>query len=157
MRETQLPHVGRINRSLQVRREIVNAISYIQVSKRPDGKHPAAADFLLFLQAAAAFVEPYAIAEEVTELAAPVSTQAPRIATTAPRVGKLIVAEQGQWTGDPVLTFQWYADTDPIKDAVSNTFLPTEAEKGKALRLLVTGKNGAGSTNRASNTTPVVA
>lgn len=57
MRETDLPSPGRFNTSYIVRKTIVAAISAMQVSKRPDGTHPAAADFVAFLDAAKAAVQ----------------------------------------------------------------------------------------------------
>lgn len=59
MHVTKLPNPGRISNSLLLRREVVKSISYIETSRRPSGKHPAADDLAAFLDAASAYVKTF--------------------------------------------------------------------------------------------------
>lgn len=59
MHVTKLPNPGRISNSLLLRREVVKSISYIEVSRRPNGTHPAAADLAAFLDEASAYVKTF--------------------------------------------------------------------------------------------------
>ncbi|WP_156368155.1 MULTISPECIES: CHAP domain-containing protein [unclassified Aeromicrobium] len=67
--------------------------------------------------------------------------------TTAPRpeltgeesVGSTLTATTAPWSGDAALAYQWYADGKPIVGATSATYTLTAADRGKKVRVIVTG------------------
>lgn len=88
-------------------------------------------------------------------LVAPTNVVLPSISGAAVQTGVLLTAVDGEWTGEPVLTYQWQADDAgngvfaDISGATSATFTPVVGNEGDALRLEVTAVNG--------EETPVVA
>lgn len=152
MRETQLPNPGRINRSLQLRREVVNAISYMQVSKRPDGKHPAAADVEAFLTAALT-----AVGLLKQGYTAPVCTVNPAVTGTA-KVGNVLTSTGGTWTGytAPVLTYQWRRGGTAIPGATSPTYTCVTEDIDALMSCRVTGTNPHSAVSVNSNNTSAV-
>lgn len=88
---------------------------------------------------------------------APTNTVAPAVTGTA-TVGQLLSTTDGTWTGDPVIsfTYQWQRDGADIGGATANTYTLVIADYGKAIRCVVTGTNGVGSSSANSNATAAV-
>jgi hypothetical protein len=80
-------------------------------------------------------------------------------ATTAPglsgagRVGAPLVADPGDWTGEPAITLQWLREGAPIAGATGIEFVPGDADDGMRIACRATATNAAGS---VSAETPAV-
>jgi hypothetical protein len=91
--------------------------------------------------------------------AAPTNTVLPAISGTV-QEGQTLTAFPGTWTNSPTFSYQWQEDDSGfvnIAGATGQTFVPTTAEVGNALRVVVTGTNSAGSASANSAATVVVA
>lgn len=89
---------------------------------------------------------------------APSVTTPVSIPLTAPIVGTPFAAIPGTYTGSPTVTYQWFADGQPIAGATSVSFTPLPAHEGKTLRVVETPANASGSINVQSGVSlPVVA
>lgn len=148
MRETDLPSPGRFNYSYHLRRTVVNAISSLQVSKRPDGKHPAANELVAFLEAAITFVTPMVIG------ANPVNTVAPAISGTA-KVGSVLTATNGTWTGATSYKREWKAGGDVVGTG-GTTYTPKAEDIGKTITVTVEAINASGDAFKTSAQTAAV-
>lgn len=145
MRETDLPSPGRFNYSYHLRRTVVNAISSLQVSKRADGKHPAANELSAFLAAAKTAVD------TMTLGANPANTVAPAITGTA-KVGSTLTTTNGTWTDATSYTRQWFAGTKEVGTGAL-TYVPVAGDIGKPISVVVTAVGPSGSTTKKSNVT----
>ncbi|MDB5165014.1 MAG: hydrolase family protein [Candidatus Saccharibacteria bacterium] len=92
------------------------------------------------------------------DIAAPVNTVAPSIFGTL-MVTSVLTASHGAWTNSPAYTFQWQrcnsGDTSGascvnIANATGSTYPLIPADKGKALRVIVTASNSAGTASAQS-------
>lgn len=63
----------------------------------------------------------------------------PKISGTA-KVGKKLTAKPGTWTAGTKLTYQWYAGGTKISGATASTYTVKSAQKGKWIKVKVTGK-----------------
>ena len=91
--------------------------------------------------------------------AAPTNTVLPAISGTV-QEGETLTAFPGTWTNSPTFSYQWQEDDGGfvnIAGATGQTFVPTTAVVGNALRVVVTGTNSAGSASATSAATVVVA
>ena len=94
----------------------------------------------------------------------PQNTSPPTISGTAQQ-GATLTADPGTWTGTQPITFtyQWRRcnpggnNCSAIAGAVGKTRVPTAADVGKSLRVVVTAKNTDGSTDATSAPTGTVA
>ena len=94
---------------------------------------------------------------------APTNTSPPTIAGTAQQ-GQTLTASPGSWTGSPtVYSYEWKrcgaagGSCKTIEGALAPTYLLTEADVGRTLRVAVVASNSAGSSEPATSTpTPVV-
>lgn len=146
MREDELPSPGLINGGSQLRRQMANAISYLEVNKRPDGTHPEAENLVAFLAAAKTEAEKY---DEVT----PVNTVAATVTGTA-QVGQTLSVALGTWTGGGITyTYQWQKSGANIAGATSPTYVPVVGDIGAPIRVLVTGTNSVGNAVRTTAAT----
>jgi hypothetical protein len=90
---------------------------------------------------------------------APTNTTLPAMSGIV-QTGHILTAYEGVWTGAPVFTYQWQHDTGgnhtftDISAATARTFTAVVGDVGNALRVVVTGTNGAG--NAASQSAPSV-
>jgi hypothetical protein len=67
-------------------------------------------------------------------------TPAPKITGTA-KVGKTLKAKAGTWKPSKVkLSYQWYRGDKKIKKATKSTYKLTKSDKGKKIKVKVTGK-----------------
>lgn len=58
-----------------------------------------------------------------------------------PKVGRTLTANPGTWgPAGVVLTFKWYRGSKAIKGATTDTYRLTRADKGKRLKVKVTGR-----------------
>lgn len=150
MKVTTLPNPGRIVNSLLLRREVVKAISGIEVSRRPNGKHPAADDLARFLDAASAYVKTFSAS--VLEA---VNTVAPALTGTA-KVGQTLTVTNGTWTGTGITyTRKWFVGGEPINNA-GTTYVVKAADVGKTIKVDVTATNDAGAIVKSSNASVAV-
>jgi hypothetical protein len=82
----------------------------------------------------------------------------------APQPGQTLAASGGRWSGAPSinLAFQWKrcdsagANCAPIAGATSQTYTPTSADSGYAVRTTVTATNSLGVASASSLPSPVV-
>jgi len=96
--------------------------------------------------------------------ASPANTTAPTITGSAV-VGQTLTAHPGTWTGNPAptLTYQWRqcdsagANCVAIVGATGATYLLTQGDLGRTVRVAVTGTNGSGNVTVVSAQTAVVA
>lgn len=138
MREDQLPSPGLINHGARLRREVANAISYIQVNVRSDGLHSEAHRLADFFTTAATELEDYA---EVI----PTNSVAPAITGTA-QVGQTLTVSAGTWAGGGITyTRQWRRGASNISGATAMTYVPVVGDIGSAITCRVTATNNAGS------------
>lgn len=138
MREDQLPSPGIINGGARLRREVANAISYIQVNARADGLHSEAHKLQAFLAAASTELDDYAEA-------VPTNSVAPAISGTA-QVGQTLTVSAGTWAGGGITyTRQWRRGATNIAGATGTTYVPQVADIGAAITCRVTATNNAGS------------
>ncbi|TMK99170.1 MAG: WD40 repeat domain-containing protein [Actinobacteria bacterium] len=94
---------------------------------------------------------------------APTNTGPPTIAGTAQQ-GQTLTASPGSWTGSPTeYSYEWKrcgaagGSCKTIEGALAPTYLLTEADVGRTLRVAVVASNSAGSSEPATSTpTPVV-
>lgn len=137
MREDELPSPGLINGGARLRREVANAISYIQVNVRQDGLHSEAHRMKAFLAAASTALDSFAEA-------VPTNSAVPTITGTA-RVGFTLTGALGTWAGGG-LTYsrQWRRGATNIAGATGATYVPVVADIGSAITLRVTATNNAG-------------
>lgn len=137
MQETALPHPGAVRESLALRKQVVKAISGIETSVRPDGKHPAADELKAFFDAASAALTSFVVVDE------PVNSVLPAITGTA-RVGQTLTSTTGTWAGSPTLTRQWLRNGVVIPAATGATYVAALADLGKRISVRVIGVNAGG-------------
>jgi hypothetical protein len=83
-------------------------------------------------------------------------------ATTAPSlsgaglVGAPLVADPGDWTGEPAITLQWLRDGAPIAGATGVEFVPGDAEDGTRIACRATATNAAGTVSAETPAVSVV-
>lgn len=83
-------------------------------------------------------------------------------ATTAPSlsgagmVGAPLVADPGDWTGEPAITLQWLKDGAPIAGATGVEFVPGDAEDGTRIACRATATNAAGTVSAETPAVSVV-
>lgn len=64
--------------------------------------------------------------------------------TSMPVPGSPVTAEPGSVSPeDATVTYQWFVDNDAVPGATGLTYTPTEAERGRSVRVLATGSGGA--------------
>lgn len=146
MQETDLPYPGVINSGLALRRECVKAISGIQTSVGPAGKHAEADNLKAFFQACADFLTPFVAGSD------PVNTVAPVLSGT-PTVGQTLTVTTGTWTGTPTPTYkvQWFRDGEAIGGATAGTYVLKADDVGKRLTARVTASSAGGRGEKLSN------
>ena len=146
MREDELPSPGLINGGARLRREVANAISYIQVNARVDGLHSEAHRLQAFLAAASTGLDDYAEA-------VPTNSAVPTITGTA-QVGQTLTGADGTWAGGG-LTYsrQWRKGGANIAGATGATYVPVVGDIGAAITFRVTATNNAGSLVATSTAT----
>ncbi|MGH1562149.1 Ig-like domain repeat protein [Mumia sp. DW29H23] len=94
----------------------------------------------------------------IAVLYADVANQAKPVVSGAARVGSTLSASEGDWLGAPTsLSYQWLAGDDEIAGADDATFIPTENELGKTLKVRVTATRGDQEVSAISNPTAAVA
>ncbi len=149
MREDQLPTPGLINGGARLRREVANAISYVQVNVRADGLHSEAHRMIAFLDAAKA---------ELTAFAEAVPTNSVNVAISGTaQVGQTLTVSAGTWAGGGLtFTRQWKRGGTAIAGATGSTYVPVVADIGALLTCTVTGTNNAGSLAKTSAATVAV-
>lgn len=104
-----------------------------------------------------------AIGAAQTAAEAPRNTARP-IVTGDPTVGRILTAEQGTWTGDPLpaFTYRWLRCNRAglgcgfIPRAAGSTYAVRLADAGRRIRAAVTATNTSGTTTVRSPATPVV-
>ena len=64
---------------------------------------------------------------------------APSVSGT-PRIGSRLTADPGTWSPSATTTFQWYAGGRAIAGATDQTFVPSNGQRGKAIRVRVTAR-----------------
>lgn len=74
----------------------------------------------------------------------PVNTAVPIITGTA-QVGQTLTVTPGTWSGDPVLTYQWYADGVVISAATDATYVPVVGDIGAVVTVSEAAVNDKGS------------
>lgn len=96
-------------------------------------------------------------------VAVPVNTSLPTISGT-PTQGQVLTAANGSWSESPTsYTYQWrHCDSSgsnctDISGAGSGTYTLASGDVGNTIRVVVTAKNAAGTTNGSSSQTSVVA
>jgi hypothetical protein len=101
------------------------------------------------------------VTKTVDNVPPPQPTTAPSVAGTA-KEGNVLVADKGAWSGDGVtFTYQWErcdaagANCVAIPGATGQTYTVTAEDAGKRVRVLITAKNGEGTTTAASSPTGV--
>ena len=93
---------------------------------------------------------------------APVNSVLPIVSGTT-RTGSTLTATPGTWSGAPTFVYQWQrASTSTgtysnIGSAVNNTYVLTDSDIGKYVKVSVVATNGAGSASVLSEATSVVA
>jgi hypothetical protein len=88
------------------------------------------------------------VGEEPAAAAAKFSTApTPKISGTA-RVGSTLTAKPGTWKPKAKLKYQWYRSGSAIKGATKSTYVLVSADKGKTIKVKVTGSK-AGYTSKA--------
>jgi hypothetical protein len=104
-----------------------------------------------------------AVVAPATSTAAPKNTAAPTIVGTA-KVGQTLTADTGSWSGNPTaFAYQWQrcdadvATCSNVVGATGKTYVPSAAELGYRLRVVVTARNAKGSATATSAITAVVA
>jgi hypothetical protein len=96
-------------------------------------------------------------------LAAPINTSRPTVSGTA-REGEVLGATPGLWSSaePPTYTYQWRrcdalgTSCDDITGATTDSYRPSRADVGAALRVVVVAGNSAGSTSAVSDPTAPV-
>lgn len=89
---------------------------------------------------------------------APDNTVLPAITGTA-EVGETLTASAGTWTGTAPITYgyRWFAGGEAIPGANAATYVPVGGDTGKAISVLVTASNPAGTGQAISAATSAVA
>jgi len=97
-------------------------------------------------------------------MAAPPANTAPPTITGTPKVGETLTAQNGTWTNSPTsFQYQWQrcggagANCVAISGAVQKTYLLTQADVNRTLRVQVLAVNTDGSNTTRSGPTAVVA
>ena len=150
MQETYLPHPGAVRESLALRRQVVKAISGIETSVRPDGKHPAADELKAFFDAASAFLTGFVVVDE------PANSVLPSISGTK-TVGSTLTAVDGTWSGSPTLTRQWLRNGVVIAGATAATYVLVAGDAGKQISVKVKAVNAGGTIYATSAETVEIA
>jgi hypothetical protein len=92
---------------------------------------------------------------------APTNSVLPVVSGTT-RTGSTLTATSGTWTGAPTYAYQWQrASTSTgaysnIGSAINNTYVLTDSDIGKYIKVSVVATNGAGSVTALSDVTAVV-
>ena len=88
----------------------------------------------------------------------------PAFSAIQPTVGQALATDGGDWGAGTSLKYQWLScSTTAVKScakisgATSASYTPKAADKGKRLRVTITGKNSVGSASWTSAVTPAVA
>jgi hypothetical protein len=77
----------------------------------------------------------------------------PKISGTT-KVGKTLKFSRGSWTSGVTFTYQWYRSGKAISGATRTTYKLTSADRGKTIKVKVTGtKTGYVTTSKASKST----
>jgi hypothetical protein len=93
--------------------------------------------------------------------ATPINSVIPVVSGTT-RTGSTLTATSGTWSGAPTFVYQWQrAATSTgtysnIGSAVNNTYVLTDSDIGKYIKVSVVATNGAGSASALSDATSVV-
>ena len=93
--------------------------------------------------------------------AAPVNSVLPVVSGT-PRTGSTLTATSGSWAGSPTFAYQWQrASTSSgtysnIGSAINSTYVLTDSDIGKYIKVSVVATNGVGSVSALSDATSVV-
>ena len=93
--------------------------------------------------------------------AAPTNSVLPVVSGTT-RTGSTLTATSGTWTGAPTFVYQWQRATSSagtytnISSAVNNTYVLTDTDIGKYIKVSVVATNGAGTASVLSEATSVV-
>jgi hypothetical protein len=146
MREDELPSPGLINGGARLRREVANAISYIQVNARADGLHSEAHRLVAFMTAASAALADFAEAVPTNSVNVAISGTA--------QVGQTLTVSAGTWAGGGLtFTRQWKKAGVAISGATGTTYVPVVGDIGAAITCTVTGTNNAGSLAKTSAAT----
>jgi hypothetical protein len=93
--------------------------------------------------------------------AAPVNSVLPVVSGTT-RTGSTLTATSGTWTGAPTFAYQWQrASTSSgtysnIGSAINSTYVLTDSDIGKYIKVSVVATNGVGSASALSEATSVV-
>ena len=91
----------------------------------------------------------------------PTNSVVPVVSGTT-RTGSTLTATSGTWTGAPTFVYQWQRATastgtySNIGSAVNNTYVLTDSDIGKYIKVSVVATNGAGSASVLSDATAVV-
>lgn len=94
----------------------------------------------------------------LTVLYADVANHVKPAITGSVSVGSTLTASEGDWLGKPTsLDYQWLAADEEISGADEATFVPAEAQLGKALKVRVTAKRGSQEVSATSVATAAVA
>ncbi len=92
----------------------------------------------------------------VTVKAATLGTKRPTISGTV-KVGRKLTAKHGTWTSGTTFAYRWYAGGKSIKGATKSTFKVTKSQRGKTIKVRITGKkSGYGTAARTSKSTKKV-
>ena len=88
----------------------------------------------------------------------------PAFSVVQPKIGQAVATDGGDWGAGTSLKYQWLScSTTAIKScakiggATRASYTPKAADKGKRLRVTITGKNSVGSASWTSAVTPAVA
>ena len=88
----------------------------------------------------------------------------PAFSAIQPTIGQALATDGGDWGAGTSLKYQWLScSTTAVKScakisgATSASYTPKAADKGKRLRVTITGKNSVGSASWTSAVTPAVA
>lgn len=149
MREDQLPSPGIINGGARLRREMANAVSYIQVNARADGLHSEAHKLQAFLAA---------VSSELDDFAEAVPTNSVNVAISGTaQVGETLTVSAGTWAGGGLsFTRQWKKGGVAIAGATGTTYVPVVGDIDATITCTVTATNNAGSLAKTSAATAAV-
>ncbi|PWJ73829.1 TP901-1 family phage major tail protein [Pseudaminobacter salicylatoxidans] len=86
------------------------------------------------------------------EAVTPVNSLLPSIAGIAEE-GSELKAYPGEWTGNPVFTFQWKKDGANISGATTDAYTPVSGDVGSTISVTVTATNSTGSASATSGGT----
>lgn len=86
------------------------------------------------------------------EATVPVNSLLPAIAGIA-KEGVPLKAFPGDWTGNPIFTFQWKKGAANIAGATTDTYTPVTGDVGAAISVVVTATNTTGTANATSGAT----